>query len=416
MKAVVPVRDVPDSKPKLCYQEKETDFIMDTITYTDQENRTYIYQIECLKGQDVLMTRPLWEEVFSEDSPAFTEYYFQKKAVLNTTFICRLLSAKSAEPSHDKDKKSTGERDSLPGGIISMVHLTPYEINIEGSICPSFYIVGVATKKSHRHRGLMAALLKRAFAYAKSLYCPFVFLMPADPAIYESFGFSYIYSRPQYDVPRIISQKEVYINSFPLGDIHIHCMEKTASDAELKQLSAFADSTLKEQFDYYLTRTPAYYETLLAELASQNGCIFIFTINGQIEGYFLYVQEEGTPFIQELLFSHKLNSYLQTLRSEQHTSTLSHQNMNSNGSGTDIDGNGTHINYNNGSVDIMSTYFPVEQPQKKPIIMARNLVSQHDNELSAACLSANVSVPDSLPISNYVNYLAHHHGLINEIV
>ncbi len=382
---------------------------MDTITYTDQKDRTYIYQIECLKGQDVLMTRPLWEEVFSEDSPAFTEYYFQKKAVLNTTFICRLLSAKRSDFSHDNVKKSKGKTDFLSGEIISMVHLTPYEINIEGSICPSFYIVGVATKKSHRHRGLMAALLKRAFEYAKSLYCPFIFLMPADPVIYEPFGFSYVYSRPQYDVPVILSQKEVYINSFPLGDIHIHCMEKTASDAELKQLSAFADSTLKEQFDYYLKRTPAYYETLLAELASQNGCIFIFTINGQIEGYFLYVREESTPLIQELLFSHKLNSYLQTLRSKQHTPALLHQNTSGD----------TDINYNDNSTDIMSTYFPVEQPQKKPVIMARNLnISQHDNELSAASLSANasVSVPDSLPITDYVNYLAHHHGLINEIV
>lgn len=366
---------------------------MQTITYTDQNSLTYTYQIECLEGESVLTTRPLWEEVFSEDSPAFTEYYFQKKAAFNTTFVCRLLSAPMTATA--LDSLTENSVDTLPGEIVSMVHLTPYEITIKDSPYPSFYIVGVATKKSHRHRGLMAALLNRAFEHAESLHCPFVFLMPADPAIYEPFGFSYVYSRPQYDVPQIISQKEVYINSFPMGDIHMHCLENTASETELKQLSAFANRTLKEQFDFYLTRTPAYYETLLPELASQNGCIFVFTINAQTEGYFLYAQEEGTPFIQELLFSHKLYSHLQTIRVQAHPHTVSPQN------------NFFDSRY------MMSTYFPVEQPKKKPIIMAKNLnSSRHENELSAAALS-----PSDLSFAkDYVNYLAHHHGMINEIV
>lgn len=351
--------------------------MMDTITYNDQNNRTYTYGIACLKGGDVLTTRPLWEEVFCEDSPAFTEYYFQKKARHNTTFICRLLSA------------------PLPGEIVSMVHLTPYEITIEGNTYPSFYIVGVATKESHRHRGLMAALLNRAFKYAESMYCPFVFLMPANPAIYKPFGFSYVYSRPQYDVPRLILQKEVYINSFPLGDVHIHCLENTASDTELERLSTFACHALKEQFDYYLTRTPAYYETLLAELASQKGCIFVFTLKGKVEGYFLYTEEENTPFIQELLFSRRLSSCLQDLCSRLSCHPASHK--------------GTALCKS----DIMSTYFPIEQPEKKPIIMAKNLnSSQHDNELSAA----SHSVSHSLFSGDYVNYLLHHNGCINEIV
>lgn len=329
-----------------------------TLHYTDSDNRSYSYEISCLQGNEVLAARSLWEEVFSEDSQSFTDYYFQNKAVLNTTFVCRLENK-----------------------IVSMIHLTPYQIMIEGNPVPTYYIVGVATQKEHRHRGLMAALLQETFDYAKASGCPFVFLMPANPAIYEPFGFSYIYSRPQYDVPDILLQKEVYINSFSVPGITLNFLKNTASTVDLQRLSDFANHTLQEQFEYYLVRTPAYYELLLKELASQNGGIFTFTIEGQLEGYFLYTKEEDKPFIQEFLFSEKLLSY---------------------------------------SKNIMSTYFPVERAEKKPIIMAKNLMfSSLNSELSAASLiSGSVTSGFSVPFAetDYVNYLLHHKGIINEIV
>lgn len=349
---------------------------METITYTDPNNRTYTYGIECLQNDAVLRTRPLWEEVFSEDSAAFTDYYFRTKAAFNTTFVCRLLSADPPEA-----------LQSLEGEIVSMVHLTPYEVTLDGAPVPSFYIVGVATKESHRHRGLMAALLNRAFVCAANRHCPFVFLMPADPAIYKPFGFSYVYSRPEYDVPRLILQKEVYINHFPLGDIKVRCLENAASFAELSQLSEFAGRILAEQFDYYLTRTPSYYQTLLAELASQNGCIYVFTMDGNIEGYFLYAKEEEKPFVQELLFSSKLRRYLGTIR-------------NAAASGTAVSGVTASGTETSGmAAPDTAALFPRERAQKKPVIMAKNL--------SGSCAS---------PGTDYVNYLASHKGMINELV
>lgn len=276
------------------------------------------YRMECLTGEAVLSTRPLWEAVFSEDSPAFTAYYFEEKATHNTTFIYRQTGASSEE-------------------IVSMVHLTPYEITINGKSFPTYYIVGVATRADLRHHGLMAALLEQAFSYARQKGAPFVFLMPANPKIYEPFGFSYLYSRSEYHVPDIITQHKVYINYFPVHGISIQCFKKSASETQLQQLSDFATQTLPRQYDYYLTRTPAYYELLLKELASENGCIYTFTVNGSIEGYFLYANEGNAPFIQELLFSDALQKQIAA----------------------------------HGITDL----FPKEKPQKKPIIMAKNLVS-----------------------------------------
>ena len=49
-------------------------------------------KIEELEGEDCLKLRDLWEEVFWEDSQAFTDYYFQEKAVRNHAFAFVPLS------------------------------------------------------------------------------------------------------------------------------------------------------------------------------------------------------------------------------------------------------------------------------------------------------------------------------------
>lgn len=336
---------------------------MKTYTYTDKENKLHIYHIRRLTGEDVLTTRSLWEEVFSEDSPAFTDYYFAKKASHNITFVCRLSDADSECALSSASAKNNPE-------IISMVHLTPYEMVIDGKIIPTFYMVGVATKENHRHRGLMAALLQEAFAYAAKVKVPFIFLMPTDPAIYEPFGFSYIYSRPEYDVPDILSPNEVYINSFLENDIRVHFIEFSNSDVDLCKLSSFANETLRKNYDYYLNRTPLYYETLLAELESQNGGIFVFTKADTILGYFLYAKEKEKAFIQEVLFSQDFLS--------------------------------------SSDFGVMSTYLPVEKKEKKPIIMAKNLnISYPNTDIFASSFEAN---------SDYVNLLSNLKGCINEIV
>lgn len=329
---------------------------MQLYTDTISDGKSNTYRIECLQGRKVLDTRPLWEEVFSEDSKAFTDYYFAQKAAANTTFICRHLPT---------------------GRIVSMVHLTPCEMTVRGNSIPTCYIVGVATRESHRRKGLMSALLNKSFDYAAGLHCPFVFLMPANPAIYEPFGFSYIYSRPQYAIPELLTQKEVYISKFPVEGIRIQQLEKEASPETLQTLADFASKTLSAQYDYYLTRTPSYYRTLLLELYAQNGCIYTFTLHGRLEGYFLYAKEERSPFIQELLFSGKLYSFQDS---------------------------------------IMSTIFPHALPEPKPVIMAKNLIPASTSLPTISVASTLHSDKESMQIQDYVNYMSAHKGFINEIV
>lgn len=353
---------------------------------TFSDNQSNPYRIECLQGQKVLDTRPLWEEVFSEDSKAFTDYYYTQKAPGNTTFICRHLPT---------------------GQIVSMVHLTPYEMTLRGISLPTFYIVGVATRESFRHRGLMSTLLNKSFDYAAGLHCPFVFLMPANPAIYEPFGFSYIYSRPQYAIPENLFAKEVYINGFSASEIRVQVLEKEASFQTLNALADFASHTLSAQYDYYLTRTPSYYRTLLLELYAQNGCIYTFTLHNRLEGYFLYAEEEKSPFIQELLFSNRLYSHIASMHYVNRTELSSALPTDSQPSQNSI----------------MSTAFPIPLPESKPIIMAKNLLPAASDSIAAASHSeiSAASIPASsfdipFQIQDYINYLSTHKGFINEIV
>ena len=115
-------------------------------------------------------TRSLYEEVFSEDSSSFIDYYYSEKTKDNTIFVV--------------------EED---GGIQAMLHLNPYTLMVNGRKEPSHYIVAVATREKYRKRGYMAGLLKESL---RSMYKegePFTFLMPASESIYTPYGFRTVY-------------------------------------------------------------------------------------------------------------------------------------------------------------------------------------------------------------------------------
>ena len=112
------------------------------------------------------LTRPLYEEVFSEDSKRFIDYYYTEKTKDNQIYVA--------------------EED---GGIQAMLHLNPYELNVNGTKKKANYIVAVATRESYRGRGFMKALLETAL---KDMYREgesFTYLMPAAEAIYTPYGF-----------------------------------------------------------------------------------------------------------------------------------------------------------------------------------------------------------------------------------
>lgn len=238
---------------------------------------------EALSGKEGLLTRALWEQVFPEDTAKFLCYYFREKI---TDARIHVL----------KDDN---------GRAVSMVHANPYDVMMHGVRRRAYYIVGVATLESYRHRGCMAFLLQKAVLQAKSEGCPFVFLMPADAAIYEPFGFRYVGQHSCW--ARSADLKERMTRNLPSASDTVSLRLSAYSSSDTGALAAYAEKTLAERYDTYCVHDEAYFERLSRELASENGGIYLLWRRGYGEackdtlcGYFCYACE-GEEYLQEVI-------------------------------------------------------------------------------------------------------------------
>lgn len=122
-----------------------------------------------LSQEEKKESRALYEAIFTEDSKQFVDYYYQYKTGDN-----EILALKD------------GQR------LVSMLHLNPYRMIVNGYEMKSNYVVAVATHKDYRHRGYMRLLLEKALRDMAAQRMPFTFLMPASEGIYAPFDFVWI--------------------------------------------------------------------------------------------------------------------------------------------------------------------------------------------------------------------------------
>ena len=120
---------------------------------------------ECFEKEK---TRKLYEEAF-DDPKEFVDYYYMDKCIDNRIIV----------------SEENGE-------IISMLHLNPYYVSLNGKTVKSYYIVAVATTKKRRHEGQMKRVFEKTFEILKKEHVPFVYLLPVNEAIYSWMGFEKI--------------------------------------------------------------------------------------------------------------------------------------------------------------------------------------------------------------------------------
>lgn len=196
--------------------------------------------IRYLNGEEKLKSRELWEEAFPEDSRSFDDYYFAEKLKDNRILV----------------------REDEDGQIASMIQLNPYRIQAAGRQWQVDYLVGVATRRTCRHRGYMRSLLLKMMADMREEGMPFCFLMPADEAIYRPFGFTYIFRQPSYQLKTDVKleQKEL-----------IPWQDSAAGSRFLTEVAAWMNQWLEERYEVFAVRDLAYVRRLLKELASEKG-------------------------------------------------------------------------------------------------------------------------------------------------
>lgn len=275
-------------------------------------------EIRKITGEQCKTTRILWEEVFSEDSMGFTDYYFENKAAGNIGYVI-------GEDPYE-----------------AMMFRTPYRVQIGEELREISYIVGVATRKECRHRGYMKALLNRSFEEMYREKQAFTFLMPANPKIYEPFDFRYIYERDIWKLKDVLRQAS-WLESLTVnaeveeenGEIKaaqwtesitsgkmpnqenafhknmdglysvVQLQEQCPKFPIMKLLAEFANRQLKEHYNVFVNRDEAYYERQLKESRAQNGDIYVFFRRGELQAYFLYANEDDEIFIQEVIEKEK---------------------------------------------------------------------------------------------------------------
>ena len=149
--------------------------------------------------------------------------------------------------------------------MVAMLHRNPYEVVVKDRLWKADYIAGVATDPDYRHQGLMRRLLSRCFSDMYMERMGFCFLVPADPAIYFPFDFTYICDLPEAD----LNEK---------GRMHLSRRAFVERSDECREAARFVGKQLEKRYEVYTLRDEEYYQNLSREVRSDRGdLILLFT-------------------------------------------------------------------------------------------------------------------------------------------
>ncbi len=151
--------------------------------------------IRYLADEEKYLSEALYREAFPEDKDEFVRYYYSYVTKNN-----KILVMEQA------------------GEVCSMLHLNPYRLSVNKTLVDAYYYVAVATKERCRHQGMMRSLLHRSLNDIYKEGHPFTYLMPANRAIYEPFGFRIVYEQKKVELP--LDPREANARMAELFDVY----------------------------------------------------------------------------------------------------------------------------------------------------------------------------------------------------
>ena len=204
--------------------------------------------IRYLEQEEKILTKPLYQEAFFEDSAGFVKYYYSEKIKDN-----RILA-------------------DIEDGVRSMIMLNPYTISVFNKKYYLDYIVAVATKKEYKRQGYMRRLLDKTLIDMNEIKVPFTYLIPANKDYYLPFDFSFVARKNEYNVD-LSEYKKSVISGVKL-DIEV-----------AEKILDFINTEVSKSNDVYTYRDTRYFERELKEIASENGFINIYLDGDDIVAY-----------------------------------------------------------------------------------------------------------------------------------
>ena len=230
-------------------------------------------------------TRKLWEEVFSEDSREFLDYYYYIKTKDNAIYVI--------------------EEDDA---IRSMLQLNPYELQVEDARLRSEYIIGVATQKEYRSRGYMRQLLTKAMQDLYDRKDAFTFLMPAAEAIYTPYDFRYVYRQPSC----VLAEEKKVVSEVSTIKTTVTWREARLMDASA--MAEFFQNHFAAKWNVCAVHDAEYYRTMILEQQSEVGGVCLLEEGRQIKGMFAYAMEEGLEIREALYLDGYREAFLKAVR------------------------------------------------------------------------------------------------------
>lgn len=207
------------------------------------------------------LAKALWKEAFS-DTDAFIDWYFANK-----------LSAGSSLCMFDGGK------------LISIAHMIPYTIRIQGKPIQSAFIAGVATALSRRGEGLMRTMLLESLGLLRARGIFITHLYPFSHAFYEKFGWT-AYSR--------VSRQMVGAARRLRGSEVIEITDVTV-------LAPLYNRMMKA-YDGYVVRGGLEWQWRLGELLSDGGRCAVLIKNDRACAYMLYFSNNDKADIIETVY------------------------------------------------------------------------------------------------------------------
>lgn len=213
-------------------------------------------------------SQKLYQEIFTEDSEDFVNYYYENIGKRN-----KILAMKEKE-------------DNC---LIAMLHQNPHDVLIGQAQLKTEYIYGVAVSKRHRHKGYMGKMVKRALSniFEENIY--FTYLFPISKGLYEKFGFGYV---DQFSEKLHIAQTENESSVVPLVSKEVQGSLNSMWDrgveqtkAEWKEAEAFIRNDFQRRQGVYLMQSASYLKEWL-EMSRRNGeqgDIFIYKKQNKIK-------------------------------------------------------------------------------------------------------------------------------------
>lgn len=234
-----------------------------------------------LSSEKKLQSRSLYERVFSEDTKKFVDYYYSCKIRDNEILAL--------------------EED---GQIVSMLHLNPYNMIVNGYEVESNYIVAVATHEDYRHRGYMRILMEKALKDMSLQGMPFAFLMPASESIYTPFDFVWVC--PYTELPGRVAQMDMETqNRYLASRYQMFCRrdERYMENQRAERLAEEGEA-LPEKMPPYMVRITDVCQMLRIAQSRKPRKLYLHVKDSIIEknnGYFLWNISENSSVAERLI-------------------------------------------------------------------------------------------------------------------